>query len=88
MAEPEGKRQKLDEMQQQQRVIIVGGGLAGLSAAIEAFNDGVNVVLLDKMKSYNFSILFSFFLFLFFISCSYCIPILNAFKISQDLSIF
>jgi len=35
------------------RVIVVGGGLAGLSAAIEAYNAGASVVLIDKMKSFG-----------------------------------
>jgi succinate dehydrogenase/fumarate reductase flavoprotein subunit len=33
------------------KVIIVGGGLAGLSAAITALENGADVVILDKEKN-------------------------------------
>jgi heterodisulfide reductase subunit A-like polyferredoxin len=32
-------------------VVVVGGGLAGLSAAIEAYHAGGTVILLDKAKN-------------------------------------
>jgi succinate dehydrogenase/fumarate reductase flavoprotein subunit len=32
-------------------VVVVGGGLAGLSAAIEAYHAGGSVILLDKAKN-------------------------------------
>lgn len=31
-------------------MIIVGGGLAGLTAAIQALKEGANVILLEKEK--------------------------------------
>ena len=33
------------------KIIVVGGGLAGLSATIEALRAGASVTLLDKTKS-------------------------------------
>jgi heterodisulfide reductase subunit A-like polyferredoxin len=37
---------------QQKTVVIVGGGLAGLTAAIEAYNEGnVKVILVEKEKN-------------------------------------
>ena len=35
-------------MQKERVIIVVGGGLAGLSASIEAYRAGANVFLLDK----------------------------------------
>lgn len=36
---------------EQQKVIIVGGGLAGLTAAVEAHNNGGQVILIEKEKN-------------------------------------
>lgn len=33
-------------------VIVVGGGLAGMSAAIEAADNGAKVIMLEKEKGY------------------------------------
>jgi flavin-dependent dehydrogenase len=38
-------------MSNQQKVIVVGGGLSGLSAAHTLYERGANVVLLDKVSS-------------------------------------
>lgn len=35
----------------QRTVIVVGGGLAGMSAALEAAQNGASVILLDKEKA-------------------------------------
>jgi len=37
-----------DLMARQRHIVVVGGGLAGLSAAIEAYRNGAQVLLLDK----------------------------------------
>lgn len=39
------------------QVIVVGGGLAGLSAAHTLLERGANVLLLDKQGSVSFSLL-------------------------------
>lgn len=38
---------------QNRTVIVVGGGLAGMSAALEAVQNGATVILLDKEKMYD-----------------------------------
>jgi cation diffusion facilitator CzcD-associated flavoprotein CzcO len=48
------------------QVIVVGGGLAGLSAAHTLLERGANVLLLDKQGSVSLSLSFFLFPFLFF----------------------
>ena len=38
-------------------VIVVGGGLAGMSAALEAAQNGATVILIDKEKAYVIGLL-------------------------------
>jgi flavocytochrome c len=42
--------QKWDE---ETDIVVIGSGLAGLAAAIEAKNDGCSVIVLEKMKGYG-----------------------------------
>lgn len=39
---------------QQNRVIVVGGGLSGLSCAHTLVEKGANVLMLDKVSNFNF----------------------------------
>ena len=45
---------KVSPMANQRTVVIIGGGLAGLSASHTALDAGAKVVLLDKKPSYVF----------------------------------
>ena len=42
---------KLNKYDIETDVIVIGSGFAGLSAAIEAKNAGVNVIVFEKMKA-------------------------------------
>lgn len=44
----------MDSSAQNRTVVVVGGGLAGMSAALEAAMAGASVVLIDKEKAYVF----------------------------------
>lgn len=50
VAKPEAKTEEYDT-----DILVIGAGMAGLTAAIEAANDGANVILLEKNKVYSSS---------------------------------
>ena len=49
---------KMHASPQNRTVIVVGGGLAGMSAALEAAQNGASVILLDKEKGSESSRIF------------------------------
>ena len=47
----EGFRKQVEDWDEIADVVVIGGGFAGLTAAIEACNAGASVVILEKMKA-------------------------------------
>jgi len=43
----------IDHWHEETDVVVVGSGFAGLSAALEAYEAGASVIILEKMKSYG-----------------------------------